>query len=108
VDRQRSQINRLRSVIDDTLSRVSTALTALEADADDSPSSPVLTVPGFEISRREEAILRLTATGAGEDHVAKVLGIPRASVAWHLTQLMRKFGVEDPAAAVARWQMLGS
>jgi GAF domain-containing protein/DNA-binding CsgD family transcriptional regulator len=108
VDRQRSQINRLRSVIDDTLSRVSTALTALEADADDSPSSPVLTVPGFEISRREEAILRLTATGAGEDQVAKVLGIPRASVTWHLTQLMRKLGADDPAAAVARWQTLGS
>jgi LuxR family transcriptional regulator, regulator of acetate metabolism len=106
VERQRTQINRLRSVIDETLTKVSDAVAALEVDADDGPTTTVLSVPGFEITRREAEILRLIDTGASEDQAADELGIPRPSVRWHLGQLRQKLGADSTASAVARWRAL--
>jgi DNA-binding CsgD family transcriptional regulator len=107
VERQRAQILRLRSITEETLGQVSTALAALVAD-DPSDGASVLSVPGFEISRREESILRLLAEGASEAQVAEQLGIPPGGVSWYLTQLMRKLGVDSAPAAIARWRSLTS
>jgi DNA-binding CsgD family transcriptional regulator len=105
---QRAQIHRLRSVVDEMVTRVSAAVTVLDTDAEAGPTAPVLTVPRFEITRREDAILRLLDDGASDDEIAARLEIPRASVDWHLDQLMDKLGAGTPTAAVLRWRSLTS
>jgi DNA-binding CsgD family transcriptional regulator len=105
---QRAQIHRLRSVVDEMVTRVSAAVTVLDTDAEAGPTAPVLTVPRFEITRREDAILRLLDDGARDDEIAARLEIPRASVDWHLDQLMDKLGAGTPTAAVLRWRSLTS
>lgn len=105
---QRAQIHRLRSVVDEMVTRVSAAVTVLDSDAEAGPTAPVLTVPRFEITRREDAILRLLDDGASDDEIAARLEIPRASVDWHLDQLMDKLGAGTPTAAVLRWRSLTS
>jgi DNA-binding CsgD family transcriptional regulator len=105
---QRAQIHRLRSVVDEMVTRVSAAVTVLDTDAEAGPTAPVLTVPRFEITRREDAILRLLDEGASDDEIAARLEIPRASVDWHLDQLMDKLGAGTPTAAVLRWRSLTS
>ncbi|HEX4719184.1 MAG TPA: GAF domain-containing protein [Thermoleophilaceae bacterium] len=105
---QRAQIHRLRSVVDEMVTRVSAAVTVLDTDVEAGPTAPVLTVPRFEITRREDAILRLLDDGASDDEIAARLEIPRASVDWHLDQLMDKLGAGTPTAAVSRWRSLTS
>jgi DNA-binding CsgD family transcriptional regulator len=105
---QRAQIHRLRSVVDEMVTKVSAAVTVLDADVEAGPTAPVLTVPRFEITRREDAILRLLDQGASDDEIAAHLEIPRASVDWHLDQLMDKLGAGTPTAAVSRWRSLTS
>jgi DNA-binding CsgD family transcriptional regulator len=105
VDRQRMHINRLRSVVEETVQKVSATVAALEGD---SATKASITVPGFEITQRENAILRLIYEGASDEVVAASLGIPRASVGWHMGQLMDKLGADTPEAAVSRWQMLSA
>jgi DNA-binding CsgD family transcriptional regulator len=105
---QRAQIHRLRSVVDEMVTRVAAAVTVLDTDAEAGPTAPVLTVPRFEITRREDAILRLLDDGASDDEIAARLEIPRASVDWHLDQLMDKLGAGTPTAAVLRWRSLTS
>jgi GAF domain-containing protein len=106
VGHQRAQIHRLRSVVDEMVTKVSAAVAVVDADIEDKPGAPVLTVPGFEITRREDAILGLLDEGAGDDQIATRLGIPRASVSWHIEQLMVKLGTDTPRTAVTRWQSL--
>jgi DNA-binding CsgD family transcriptional regulator len=65
-------------------------------------------VPGFEITRREDAILRLLGEGESDEEVAARLGIPRASVGWHVEQLIDKLGVETRDEALSRWQTLSA
>jgi DNA-binding CsgD family transcriptional regulator len=105
---QRAQIHRLRSVVDEMVTRVSAAVTVLDTDVEAGPTAPVLTVPRFEITRREDAILRLLDDGASDDEIAARLEIPRASVDWHLDQLMDKLGAGTPTAAASRWRSLTS
>ena len=80
----------------------------MAAPVEAGPTAPVLTVPRFEITRREDAILRLLDDGASDDEIAARLEIPRASVDWHLDQLMDKLGAGTPTAAVSRWRSLTS
>ena len=110
VQAQRAQIHSLRSVVDEMVAKLSDAVAGIEqpADAEGKPTSPVLMVPGFEITRREDAILRLLGEGESDQEVAARLGIPRASVDWHVVQLMDKLGVQTPAEAVSRWQSLAA
>jgi LuxR family transcriptional regulator, regulator of acetate metabolism len=105
---QRAQIHRLRSVVDEMVTKVSAAVTVLDTDVEAGPTAPVLTVPSFEITRREDAILRLLDEGASDDEIAAHLEIPRASVDWHLDQLMDKLGAGTPTAALSRWRSLTS
>ena len=105
---QRAQIHRLRSIVDEMVTKVSAAVTVLDAEVEAGPTAPVLTVPRFEITRREDAILRLLDDGASDDEIAARLEIPRASVDWHLDQLMDKLGAGTPTAAVSRWRSLTS
>jgi DNA-binding CsgD family transcriptional regulator len=105
---QRAQIHRLRSVVDEMVTKVSAAVTVLDTDVEGGPTAPVVTVPRFEITRREDAILRLLDEGASDDEIAARLEIPRASVDWHLDQLMDKLGAGTPMAAVSRWRSLTS
>jgi DNA-binding CsgD family transcriptional regulator len=105
---QRAQIHRLRSIVDEMVTKVSAAVTVLDADVEAGPTAPVLTVPRFEITRREDRILRLLDEGASDDEIAARLEIPRASVDWHLDQLMDKLGAGTPTAAVLRWRSLTS
>jgi DNA-binding CsgD family transcriptional regulator len=108
VESQRAQIHRLRSVVDEMVAKVSDSVHALDrpTDAEGRPTAPVLMVPGFEITRREDAILQRLGEGESDDEVAAHLGIPRASVRWHLDQLMSKLGAETRSDAVARWHAL--
>jgi LuxR family transcriptional regulator, regulator of acetate metabolism len=110
VQAQRAQISRLRSVVDEMVAKLSDAVAGIEqpADTEGKPTAPVLMVPGFEITRREEAILRRLGQGDGDEEVAAHLGIPPASVGWHVDQLMDKLGVRSPAEAVTRWQSLAA
>ena len=103
---QRAQIHRLRSIVDEMVTKVSAAVTVLDTDVEAGPTAPVLTVPRYEITRREDAILRLLDEGASDDEIAARLEIPRASVDWHLDQLMDKLGAGTPTAAVSRWRSL--
>lgn len=106
VGAQRAQIHRLRSAVDEMVSKVSSAVGSLDADDEGKPTAPVLTVPGFEITRREDAILRLLDEGASDEQIATSLGIPTASISWHIEQLMVKLGTETPKTAVTRWHAL--
>ena len=105
---QRAQIHRLRSIVDEMVTKVSAAVTVLDSDVEAGPTAPVLTVPRFEITRREDAILRLRDEGASDDEIAARLQIPRASVDWHLDQVMEKLGGGTQTAAVSRWRSLTS
>jgi DNA-binding CsgD family transcriptional regulator len=105
---QRAQIHRLRSIVDEMVTKVSAAVTVLDTDVEAGPTTPVLTVPRFEITRREDAILRLLDEGVSDDEIAARLEIPRASVDWHLDLLMDKLGAGTPTAAVSRWRSLTS
>jgi LuxR family transcriptional regulator, regulator of acetate metabolism len=105
---QRAQIHRLRSIVEEMVTKVSAAVTVLDTDVEAGPTAPVLTVPRFEITRREDAILRLLDDGASDDEIAACLEIPRPSVDWHLDQLMNKLGAGTRTAAVSRWRSLTS
>jgi DNA-binding CsgD family transcriptional regulator/GAF domain-containing protein len=105
---QRAQIHKLRSVVDELVTKVSAAVGGLDTDMEGKPSTPVLTVPGFEITRREDAILRLLDEGASDEQIAARLRIPKASISWHIEQLMAKLGTDTPSTAVTRWQSLAS
>jgi DNA-binding CsgD family transcriptional regulator len=105
---QRAQIHKLRSVVDEMVAKVSAAVGVLDADVEGKPSAPVLTVPGFEITRREDAILRLLDEGASDEQIATRLGIPRASIGWHVEQLLAKLGTDTARNAVTRWRSLAS
>jgi DNA-binding CsgD family transcriptional regulator len=106
-ERQRAQSNRLRSSIHEVMRQVAGVEAAL-GPADDSSTAAVVTVPGFQISRREELILRLQSEGLTDDEIAARLGIPADGLQWHLHRLQEKFKVSSPAEAVARWLALTS
>jgi DNA-binding CsgD family transcriptional regulator len=104
-ERQRAQSNHLRSSIHEVMRQVAGVEASL-GPADDASTAAVLTVPGFQISRREEAILRLGAEGLAEDEIAARLGMPAAGLQWHLQRLQDKFKVSSPAEAAERWRSL--
>jgi DNA-binding CsgD family transcriptional regulator len=106
VETQRAQIHKLRSVVDEMAAKVSAAVAGLDTDAEGKPTAPVLAVPRFEITRREDAIMQLLDDGASDEQIAARLAIPKASVDWYLDQLMDKLGAATPTTAVARWRSL--
>jgi DNA-binding CsgD family transcriptional regulator len=110
VRNQRTQIARLRGIVDEMLERVSDAVGAHErvASAEDRPSAPVLMVPGFEITRREAEILKLLGSGETDVEIAARLAIPKDSVAWHVERSLVKLGVASRDEAVARYRALAS
>lgn len=103
---QRSQTHRLRGVVDEMFAKVSGAVAAIERAAgdEDRPGAPVLTVPGFEISRREADILRLMDQGESDDEIAVRLGIPRTGVGWHVDRALEKLGAASREEGVARYR----
>jgi DNA-binding CsgD family transcriptional regulator len=107
---QRTQIARLRGIVDEMLERVSDAVAGLErvASAEHRPSAPVLMVPGFEITRREAEILKLLGTGESDVEIAARLAIPKDSVAWHLERSRVKLGAASRDEAIARYRALAS
>ena len=107
---QRTQIAQLRGVVDEMLDRVSDAVGGLErvAGAEDRPGAPVLTVPGFEITRRESEILKLLDAGETEAEVAARLAIPKDSVTWHIERSLVKLGAASRDEAIARFRALAS
>lgn len=110
VQTQRTQIHRLSTVVDEMVTKLSDAVAGVEqaGDTEGKPTAPVLMVPGFEITRREDAILRLLEEGDSDEEVAARLGIPRASVGWHVEQLIDKLGVQTRDEAVSRWRSLAA
>jgi DNA-binding CsgD family transcriptional regulator len=110
VRNQRTQIARLRGIVDEMLERVSDAVSGLErvAGAEDRPSAPVLTVPGFEITRREAEILKLLDSGETDAEIAVRLAIPTGSVAWHIERSLVKLGAASREEAVAHYRALAS
>jgi DNA-binding CsgD family transcriptional regulator len=109
VRNQRTQIAQLRGIVDEMLERVSDAVGALErVAAEDRPSAPVLTVPGFEITRRESEILKLLDSGETDAEVAARLAIPKDSVTWHIERSRVKLGAASRDEAIARYRALAS
>jgi DNA-binding CsgD family transcriptional regulator len=104
-ERQRAQTNRMRSSIHELMRQVSGLEASLDP-VDDASTAAILSVPGFQISRREDVILRLLAEGLGAEQIAARLAIPAAGLAWHLEQLLRKLKVSSTDEAVARWRAL--
>ena len=103
---QRSKIHLLRGVLDEMIGRVTEAVGAIERAAGDEarPSAPVLTVPGFEITRREADILRLMEEGETDEEIATRLRIPKAGVGWHVDRALQKLGATSRDEAVARYR----
>jgi DNA-binding CsgD family transcriptional regulator len=110
VRNQRTQIGRLRGIVDEMLERVSDAVSGLErvVGSEDRPSAPVLTVPSFEITRREAEILKLLDSGETDAEIAGGLAIPQDSVAWHIERSLVKLGAASRDEAVARYRALAS
>ena len=108
VHSQRSQIVRLRGVVDDMVAKVSDAVAGLEAASGDEerPSAPVLTVPAFEITRREAGILELLESGEDDAEIAARLAIPAGSVGWHIDRAVAKLGAASRGDAVSRYRAL--
>jgi DNA-binding CsgD family transcriptional regulator len=107
---QRRQIGRLRGVVDEMVEKVSDAVAGLEGEAgdEDRPTAPALTVPGFEITRREAGILQLLESGEGDTEIAVRLAIPKSSVGWHIDRTVAKLGATGRQDAVARYRALAS
>jgi DNA-binding CsgD family transcriptional regulator len=105
---QRTQIGRLRGVVEEMLHKVSDAVAGVEhaAGAEDRPGVPVLTVPGAEITRREAEILELLQSGESDAEIAARLAIPRASVGWHIEHAVAKLGAASREEAVSRYRSL--
>jgi DNA-binding CsgD family transcriptional regulator len=109
VRNQRTQIAQLRGIVDEMLERVSDAVAGLERVAgEDRPSAPVLTVPGFEITRREAEILKLLDSGETDAEVAARLAIPKDSVTWHIERSLVKLGAASRDEAIVRYRALAS
>jgi LuxR family transcriptional regulator, regulator of acetate metabolism len=106
VNAQRSETHRLRGVVDEMFGKVSDAVAAIERAAgdEDRPGTPVLTIPGFEISRREADILRLMEQGETDDEIATRLGIPLTGVGWHVDRALEKLGAASREEGVARYR----
>jgi DNA-binding NarL/FixJ family response regulator len=58
--------------------------------------------PAQELSRREEEVLRLVASGLANKHIARRLGISDRTVKAHLTNVFQRLGVTDRTQA-ALW-----
>jgi DNA-binding CsgD family transcriptional regulator len=110
VQSQRTQIGRLRGVVDEMVEKVSDAVAGVEAAADDvdRPSAPVLTVPRVDITRREAEILQLLESGEGDADIAARLGISKGSVVWHVERAAAKLGAASREEAVSRYRSLAS
>jgi len=105
VQRQRTHIGRLRGVVDEM-----DAVAGLEGAAgeENRQSAAVLTVPGFEITRREAGILELLESGQSDAEIAARLAIPRGSVGWHIDRAVGKLGAASREDAVSRYRVLAS
>jgi DNA-binding CsgD family transcriptional regulator len=57
---------------------------------------------GLQLSARELEVLRLLATGKGNNQIALILGISSRTVQKHLERIYEKLGVENRTAAVVR------
>jgi LuxR family transcriptional regulator, regulator of acetate metabolism len=108
VQSQRTQIGLLRAVVDEMVEKVSDAVAGVEraAGSADRPSAPVLTVPAFEITRREAGILQLLQAGVSDAEIAARLAIPKASVEWHIERAIAKLGAASRDEAVSRYRAL--
>jgi DNA-binding CsgD family transcriptional regulator len=110
VQRQRRQIGRLRGVVDEMVEKVSDAVAGLEGAEGDQerPTATVLTVPGFEITRREAGILELLQSGESDAEIAARLAIPKGSVGWHIDRTIAKMGAASREEAASRYHALAS
>jgi ATP/maltotriose-dependent transcriptional regulator MalT len=97
-------------VVDEMVEKVADAVAGLEGTAEEQerPSAAVLTVPGFEITRREAGILELVGSGESDAAIAARLAIPRGSVGWHIDRTVAKLGAANREEAVSRYRALAS
>lgn len=107
---QRLRIARLRGVVDEMTEKMLDAVSGLEraAGAEDRPTAPVLSVPRFDITRREAEILQLLESGEDDAEIATRLAIPEPSVGWHIERTLGKLGAVSRDEAVARYRSLSS
>lgn len=61
-----------------------------------------------DLTRTEEAVAALTATGASNPEIAARLHMSRKTVEFHLTKVFRKLGVRSRTELAARWPDVGS
>ncbi|MEU2282709.1 response regulator transcription factor [Streptomyces sp. NPDC013178] len=63
--------------------------------------------PGPELTHRESQVMRLTADGHSNRHMARSLHLSEATVKTHLVRIYRKLGVDNRTAAVSEAVRLG-
>ena len=96
----------LRGVIPDYGARLLAAFPAIDRGIQTSPSSATF---GFNepLSERELEVLRLLASGSSNQEVAKFLSITVTTAKKHVSNIIRKLGVNNRTQAVSRGRDLG-
>src|SRR5206468_5047967 len=56
----------------------------------------------IELTPRQRAVIRLVASGASDKEIGRTLGIATATAQKHVTNLLRRLGAPNRAAAVAQ------
>ena len=69
-------------------------------------ASPVSSAPGASLTRREQEVLRLLATGASNQEIAQTLVISLATVKKHVSNLLGKLGATSRTQAIAQARLL--
>jgi LuxR family transcriptional regulator, maltose regulon positive regulatory protein len=96
----------LRGVTPDYITRLLTAFPSIDPGMQTSPSSA--TFPFSDpLSERELEVLRLMASGASNQDIAKSLSIALTTAKKHVSKIIRKLGVNNRTQAVSRGRDLG-
>ena len=96
----------LRGVTPDYVANLLAAFPAIDRGIQTSSSSITF---GFNepLSERELEVLRLLASGASNKEIAKVLSIALTTAKKHVSNIIRKLGVNNRTQAVSRGRDLG-
>jgi LuxR family maltose regulon positive regulatory protein len=69
-------------------------------------ASAVFSAPGASLTRREQEVLRLLATGASNQEIAQTLVIELPTVKKHVSNLLGKLGASSRTQAISRARAL--
>ena len=96
----------LRGVTPDYIARLIAAFPSFDQGMQ--PHHSMVTVSfNKPLSERELEVLRLLVTGASNEEIAKVLSIALTTAKKHVSNIIRKLGVNNRTQAVSRGRDLG-